>query len=237
MKELAMAHKARREIYSFFGLSMYKELTSEALESLPVILNALKALNDLIQNEQFSKGVKIFEDFLHKAEETDDKGALLNEIATIYATLFLVPTHIPDKTTPYPYESLYTGKHKMIMDDPRDEVYKAYRLAGFNLQQESNEPEDHIGLELLFMARLAERMAENLEEKANKGYSSIAEDLETSIKFLKEHPLAFIDRLSNLVEKETEHSFFQGIAFMLPAFLRFDLAYLEAARPEGDSKN
>jgi len=230
MDEIIKAFKARRDLLAFFGISLYKDPNEEVLGDLEGVLQGLGTLEKLVESERYQEGLSLFRDFLQRVAKEQDKEMPLKEAATEYAKLFIIPPGVSAKESPYPYESLFRGTHRMLMDEPRDEVYKAYWMAKFELKQESNEPEDHLGLELLFLARLSERIADTLEEKGQDGIEEALKDISTSIEFLKAHPLSFVDKLSELVLEQTGHSFYRGLALTLPPYLRFDLAYLEEAK-------
>jgi TorA maturation chaperone TorD len=230
MEDIIQAFQARRDLLAFLGLSLYKDPNEELLGSLDGVVQRLEALEKLIESERYQEGLALFRDFIQRVAKEQDNPGLLKEAATEYAKLFIIPPGVSTKESPYPYESLFRGKHKMLMDEPRDEVYKAYWMARFELKQESNEPEDHLGLELLFLARLSERIADTLKEKGQDGIEEALKDVSTSIEFLKAHPLSFVDKLTELVLSQTGHSFYRGLALTLPPYLRFDLAYLEEAR-------
>lgn len=56
---------------------------------------------------------------------------------------------------PYPYESVYADDSRLLMRMVRDEVMAFYDEAGFDAKGVSAlEPEDHLGVELAFMAHL-----------------------------------------------------------------------------------
>lgn len=230
MDEVVLAFRARRDLLAFFGISLYKDPNEEVLGGLEGVLQGLGALENLIESERYRDGLDLFRGFLKEVEEGQDRGRLIQEASTEYAKLFIVPPGVSNNESPYPYESLFRGTHKMLMDEPRDEVYKAYWMARLELKQESNEPEDHLGLELLFLARLSERIADALKEKGQDGIEEALKDITASIEFLKAHPLSFVDRLSELVLEQARHPFYRGLALTLPPYLRFDLAYLDEAK-------
>jgi len=71
-----------------------------------------------------------------------------------YQRLFLGPGHL---LAP-PWESVYRSHEHVLFDHTTLEVRKAYRQMGF-IVANSEEPDDHIGLELLFVAILSEKSA------------------------------------------------------------------------------
>ena len=74
-----------------------------------------------------------------------------------FARLFLLPGGVK------PYESIYRGKHSMLMQEPWVEVREFYTSRGWKLD-DSPLPEDHAAVELSFMAHL---LAEDRLSDAN----------------------------------------------------------------------
>ena len=58
----------------------------------------------------------------------------------------------------YPYESVYTSPKRLMMQEARDEVLAVYRSEGLDKLPSWKESEDHIALELEFMAVLGDRI-------------------------------------------------------------------------------
>ncbi len=59
---------------------------------------------------------------------------------------------------PYPYESIYADDKRLLMRPVHDEVAVLYREAGFDPASVcATEPEDHLGIELAFIAFLIEK--------------------------------------------------------------------------------
>lgn len=79
---------------------------------------------------------------------------LLRELTLDYTQLYCGCR----KDAPYPYESVYGGEGRLLMQPVRDEVVQAYDAAGFDAAAVcATEPEDHLGIELAFAACLMER--------------------------------------------------------------------------------
>jgi TorA maturation chaperone TorD len=57
-----------------------------------------------------------------------------------------------DQDAPFPYESIYNGAERMLMQRPAGEVATEYSAYGFKTRSDGdNEPADHISKELEFM--------------------------------------------------------------------------------------
>uniref|UniRef100_UPI0022DEEC5C TorD/DmsD family molecular chaperone n=1 Tax=Eggerthella sinensis TaxID=242230 RepID=UPI0022DEEC5C len=62
----------------------------------------------------------------------------------------------------FPYESVYTSEGGLMMQDAYADVLHVYRAARFEKNSGFTEPEDHLAVELAFVARLGERAADEL---------------------------------------------------------------------------
>lgn len=58
----------------------------------------------------------------------------------------------------YPFESVHTSPKRLMMQEARDEVLAVYRSEGLDKLPSWKESEDHIALELEFMAVLGDRI-------------------------------------------------------------------------------
>ncbi len=91
----------------------------------------------------------------------------LRDAAVDYTSLFASS----DLAAPHPYESIYFGRARQMMQGCRDDVLLCYQAAGFDSASaepsEANEPEDHLSYELCFLAYLLDFAvyAENVEER------------------------------------------------------------------------
>ena len=81
----------------------------------------------------------------------------ITELAVDYVRAFI--GHGTDAySAAYPYESVYTSPKRLMMQEARDEVLAIYRSEGLDKLPSWKETEDHIALELEFMAVLGDRI-------------------------------------------------------------------------------
>ena len=66
-----------------------------------------------------------------------------------YTRLFCLTDSVPVS------ESYYTSIDKLVMQESREQVLALYRKYKFNMNHTSNEPEDHISYELIFVSFLS----------------------------------------------------------------------------------
>lgn len=76
-----------------------------------------------------------------------------------YTRLFIGP----DKVLAPPWESVFVQEGRLVFTETTLEVRQWYRRFGLELENLHKEPDDHIGLELAFLANLAGQAVEALE--------------------------------------------------------------------------
>lgn len=129
------------------------------------------------------------------------------DLAVDYARVFL-SAGVYDGLTAEPYESVFTSEDQLLMQDSRDDAVRIYRQQGIEVDPELHMPEDHLGLELDFIATMASRTATLLRE-AEQGegekddYAAVAKAVRVQADFIEQHILNWID---SLIEKVDEFS-------------------------------
>lgn len=155
--------------------------------------------------------------FYAEAAEADGE-ALRIDLAADYNQLFLGMSAHPVA----PYESVYTSEEGLIMQEARDEILRVYRLWGLRVPESFDLPEDHVALELEFMACLADR---------TRAAADAGEDptglIAAQRAFLGEH-LAWVAALCDDVEKRARTAFYYGIAGLTREHLAADEAVLDS---------
>ncbi|HSO27591.1 MAG TPA: molecular chaperone TorD family protein, partial [Anaerolineales bacterium] len=90
----------------------------------------------------------------------DSNGELQSALEGDYNRLFVGPA----KVLAPPWESVYLTKERLIFQEQTLQVRGWFRRFGLEVENLYHEPDDHIGLELLFLAHLAELSVAALEE-------------------------------------------------------------------------
>ena len=200
----------RENMYQFLG-RIYK-------------LEVDKTLLDQMSHMQFSKecsaseselaeGYQLFEDYF-KQPKID----VLTELAVDYAAVFL-GAGIADGTVAYPYESVYTSPERLIMQDARDKVLAIYREKGLDKDEALDIPEDHIGLELEFMAYLCH---EAKEAFVLNDWSAVAVSLQIQKDFLEHHLLNWMPEFCADIQKCSHVDFYKAIGKITHGYLDLD---------------
>ena len=201
MKELA---GQRSSIYGFLAAVYRQELTSELLRQMKD-----RRFQEVLSN----LGVKLNNGFFQNSEKE-----LLENLAIEYTRLFrgLKREYSP----PPPYESVYREEDVRTFGEVTAVVRNQYRRHGFDVAPElTNEPSDHISIELEFMHLLCTREAEALKAKDDEA----ASDLRLAQReFLDEHLMAWTSSLRQEVEKFDGGGLFTGLLRFTEGWLAFD---------------
>lgn len=134
--------------------------------------------------------------------------AAFAELQSDYSRLFAGP----GKLLAAPWESVYFSDERLLFQAQTMEVRAWYRRFGLEVAVGRQEPDDHIGLELAFVAHLAGLTVHAL--KASNGHSP-----ETLIaaqrEFLQAHLLCWGPAWCQQVEAHARTDFYRGLARML----------------------
>jgi len=120
-----------------------------------------------------------------------------------YERLFVGPGHL---LAP-PWESVYRTEEGLLFDWPTLEVRDLYRQLGLAVEQPEF-PDDHVGLELLFLALLSERVADG-----DLGAHDVQRD------FLNDHLLQWLPRFCDDVVTNAETDLYRGLALLTAGIL------------------
>ncbi len=123
----------------------------------------------------------------------------------------------------FPYESVYTSDRGIMMQEAYVQVVHAYREQRLAKDPSFTEPEDHIAVELAFMATLADRTAAFLMQGAEE---AAEETVRQQLGFVREHLLNWADRFCADLRTAADDAFYVNLADFALAFLRADEAAL-----------
>jgi len=109
------------------------------------------------------------------------------------------------------WASVYFSEKKLLFQEQTIQVRNWY--ARFSLQAEklNQEPDDHIGLEMLFISHLASLALQAIEQDDEKTLNEI---LQAQREFLSEHLLRWGPVWAKLVKERAETDFYRGLAHL-----------------------
>lgn len=187
---------------------------------------ALELLLDK-ENDQF----KAYYDLLAKLKQEmlSDAAGTMDKLKSEYTYLMIGPVALPAP----PWESVYTTKERLIFQESTLKVRQAYLKYSFLPAKYPHEADDHIALELDFMAHLAALAVERFEEGDMEGVIAVMEDQKS---FLAEHLLVWIGRFAEDMQKSKSHYFYPLISLLTEHVLKTDADVVDeiiaSLRPE-----
>lgn len=132
-----------------------------------------------------------------------------------YTRLFCLTDSIPLS------ESYYTSIDKLVMQESRDQVLALYRKHKFNMNHTSNEPEDHISYELMFVSFLSKQAKLSADENVLK------ELMKTQMQFINEHLLILSTALTDKMKiYEQGKRFYYPLMLFMIEFIKADYDYI-----------
>jgi len=172
-------------------------------------------------SQDFLEGSTLLTKFVGtvKSDYEKDKRMFLQRLAAEYASLFL---NVGLKPV-YLAESVYLGKSHLLYEEPYFDVVRIYGLYDFKKTASFREPEDHISVELEFMAHLCDLAALSIE-KGKKDYAKGY--LKNQKEFLELHLSRWVPELVKKVKWASENDFYLAMASLLQGFLEIERSFV-----------
>ena len=117
----------------------------------------------------------------------------------------------PGEMLATPWESVYRSKTKLTFQEPTLQVRALYERFGVQAPAMHREPDDHLGLELAFVATLSDLTA---QAAAEDDATQTTRCFEAQKDFLRDHLLAWAPTCLALVEKHAETDYYRGAALL-----------------------
>lgn len=210
----------RRNLYHFFARFFQKEIDEEFFESLKHIE---------FPAEREENALTEFQDALLRLNEyfEYDAGESLDDLAADYAKTFL-GAGSADGAAAFPYESVYTSPKRIMMQDAWNQVCEIYETKGIERNEAANDLlEDHIAMEMEFMAFLCEETSQYTETLAG---------LEEQREFLNKHLLNWAPEFCLDIKVHADTEFYRMVGQLTTGFLQLDSFILDKMITERKSR-
>ena len=209
--ELKTLSNNRKNLYILLARFFSKEADEEFLKELA----GLKLPLDRKENEIV--GFKAALERLAAYFEYD-AGESLEDLAVDYAKTFLGAGQAQGVAA-MPYESVYTSSKKIVMQEAWSDICDIYAAKGIEPDcSEDKILEDHISLEMNFMAYLIEEGLEMTE---------MLPSLEEQKSFINKHLLNWLPAFCIDVRENADTEFYRMAAELVSSFVRMDAYILD----------
>jgi putative dimethyl sulfoxide reductase chaperone len=147
------------------------------------------------------------------------------EIRTDYTRLFIGLDTLPTA----PWESVYFNRERLVFQEQTLQVREWYSRFGLQVEKLNREPDDHIGLEFLFISHLASLSLQAIE---NADQTGLDKALQAQRDFLSEHLLRWGPVWAGLVKQHAATDFYRGIAHLAHGSLYALAETLDVSMPK-----
>ena len=115
-----------------------------------------------------------------------------------------------------PYESVYRSREHLLFEEQTLQVREAYRAFGLVAPALNREPDDHIGLELHFLAEVSLRSLDALDAGDDDRFDAT---LAAHQAFLADHLLVWAWECLDRVRDNARTGYFRGVALLTSGLL------------------
>ena len=207
------------------NLAWQTQLTGEMLlfNLLGRILYEVPAqewLQPLVDNEVFTeapfaetqpdviKGLALLEKWSHAYRQDSPSKNLFKELQVDYTNLFTGIKQLPLA----PWESVYFNDERLVFQEQTMAVRTWYRRYGLEVRKLHQEPDDHIGLELMFVAHLARLALAAREAGHDQEFERV---LAAQRDFLSKHLLLWAPLWCEQMLEHARTDFYRGLALVI----------------------
>jgi TorA maturation chaperone TorD len=203
----------RAKLYAFFANSLLHIMTPDTSAGLKEDFWAAFPLS--AANAEMTDGLSALTQYARERENRDRKKNLI-DVQVEFTRLFVGP----GAPAAAPWESLYQGEATGLFGRATLEVKKLYAAHGLRVENPNRQMEDHMGLELMFLARTGEKFA---------AQPPTAEEIREAGEFLDERPLSWIGRLRQKAEDASPGGYYPALLELIHGYLLWDRLLLMEA--------
>jgi anaerobic sulfite reductase subunit A len=222
LQDVWKVSRGRENFYAFLSRLFGKEVDEEALKMIIASQPTVDFLASSQQTKELKDGNRLLRNFVDQAKSLNarEKQDLLTGLAAEYADLFLGLRSKPVLVC----ESAYLGEYRMYYGKPFSQVKDLYGRSGFEKRKNFLEPEDHVAVELDFMANLCRQTHLSLDEK---NVQNAVHYLAMQKEFLMDHVLRWVPDLCETLKKTAESSLYKSLASLTSGFISMEAGVVD----------
>jgi TorA maturation chaperone TorD len=224
MKDLTKVHQFREMFYLFLSRSFSREADKIFLQSLFEVSNSLQESFKDVEESSLSQGRELLKNFCKEIRGVDEE-VVLDDLARHYAFLFL---GVGSENVAL-CESAYRNERGLLFQNAYFDIMETYREVGLGKREDFPEPEDHLSVELAYMAHLSRWIISSIEtgkEEEVEKYHHYQRN------FLKDHLLPWIPPFARGLSEISPSAFYKALAYLLEGYIKIDFEFLDSLLPE-----
>lgn len=196
--------KERSSLYALLARVYRREVDN-------IFLETVRTLSIESDNAQLNEGLKESQKAIGESEDP------ILDFAVDYARIFL-GAGIAKGVVAYPYESVYTSRDRLVMQEAYEKVVKIFRANGVG-KLDADLYEDHAALELEFMSLLCNRAIECIQKNDE---AELDANLDLQKSFLNEHLLNWMPEFLETIRRCPSSGFYKGFSKATEAHLTME---------------
>ncbi|PAS43543.1 molecular chaperone TorD [Vibrio cholerae] len=217
MQELKILNEKRAEIYWWLSSLFFKELSEQDIARYHSA-EVRTFLSGLADEQSLNREVKHLVEALNRLQDRQDAQL---ELAADFCDLFLKS----DRDSALPYASVYTDQG-LLNGKPAQQMRELLRAHGVKVEQNLNEPEDHLAIQLDFLAHLA-ISANQIEHSAQLSLA-----LQAQSDFISQHLLTWLPAFAERCTQFDAFGLYSAAARLALAFIQQDKHCLDESIQE-----
>lgn len=207
----------RESLYAFLSRIFLEEVSEEFLQEIFLRIEKTAFLPESMDKarHEFDRGLVLFRNAVDQLKHEKDISETVKLLAREFVYTFIVSGSHPLS----PYESVYLGEERLLMQKPYDEVRAIFKEANFKRSEDCQEIEDHIGIELEFMGLLCQKFIRAWQDKQKPEARNA---LRLQSMFLQDHLTKWVPQFCEDVLRKTRMDFYRAVAYMTRGFITLD---------------
>ena len=158
-----------------------------------------------------AKGADMIAAWLEDGKDEDKEEAAAADFARAFLGAGVV-----NQIAAYPFESVYTSPTRLVMQDAYEACRQLYHKHGFVKSEDCDLHEDHVALQIQFLAHLSERAARAF---ARSDSAAAAETLQLQKSFIESHIDNWVPRFCEDVRACPVSPFYKGWSYVLEGYV------------------
>jgi TorA maturation chaperone TorD len=204
----------RESVYLFLSRSFSREVDPVFFDQASKLSDSFEEIFTNFNETDLITGVHLLKGFFQEAHQKG-KETVLQDLAEYYAFLFLSV----GRENVSLCESAYRSEGGLLFQDSYFDIVKRYNDMDLMKRQDFPEPEDHLSVEMAYMARLCRLTITSILAKKNgdiKRYYNSQKD------FLHDHLIPWVPTLSDSLLKADPSPFYTAVARLLNGFIHLE---------------
>lgn len=213
-------NRSRQTVYLFLSRAFSREVDPAFFDAASELVDSFEELFADFERASLIEGRRLLESFLQGAKGKE-KEAILQDLAEDYAFLFL---GVGSKNVSL-CESAYRSAGGLLFQGSYFDIVQRYTEVGLAKRPDFPEPEDHLSVELSYMANLCRLVIDSAENRRREEITRYCIYQKT---FLQDHLMTWVpDFFKSLLEADPS-TFYSAIAHLLKGFISLDAEIIDS---------